>query len=177
VYFEEPPASILQVKGAKDVALEFHSCSKTFNMTGWRVGWVAGNAEAIASLVQIKSNMDNGVFGAIQRAGAAALEGYDRPEIHALRAMYRRRRDVLIRALEAAGLEVNRPEATFYVWATCPKGLDSTTFAARLLEEADIVATPGIGYGPHGEGYVRFALCVDEALLAEAAERIKRLKL
>jgi len=175
VYFEEPPASILEVPGAKDVALEFHSCSKTFNMTGWRVGWVAGNAEAIASLVQIKSNMDNGVFGAIQRAGAAALEGYDRPEIHALRAMYRRRRDVLIRALEAAGLEVNRPEATFYVWVTCPKGLDSTTFAARLLEEADIVATPGIGYGPHGEGYVRFALCVDEALLAEAAERIKKL--
>ena len=177
VYFEEPPASILEVPGAKDVALEFHSCSKTFNMTGWRVGWVAGNAEAIASLVQIKSNMDNGVFGAIQRAGAAALEGYDRPEIHALRAMYRRRRDVLIRALETAGLEVNRPEATFYVWTTCPKGLDSTTFAARLLEEADIVATPGIGYGPHGEGYVRFALCVDEALLAEAAERIKRLRL
>jgi LL-diaminopimelate aminotransferase len=177
MYFEEPPVSILQVRGAKDVALEFHSCSKTFNMTGWRVGWVAGNAEAIASLAQIKSNMDNGVFGAIQRAGAAALEGYDRPEIHALRAMYRRRRDVLIRALEAAGLEVNRPEATFYVWVTCPKGLDSTTFAGRLLEEADIVATPGIGYGPHGEGYVRFALCVDEALLAEAAERIKRLKL
>ena len=175
VYFEEPPVSILQVDGAKDVALEFHSCSKTFNMTGWRCGWVAGNAQAIASLVQIKSNMDNGVFGAIQRAGAAALEGYDRPEIHALRAMYRRRRDVLIRALEAAGLEVNRPEATFYVWATCPKGLDSTTFAARLLEEADIVATPGIGYGPHGEGYVRFALCVDETKLAEAAERIKKL--
>ena len=177
VYFEEPPASILQIEGAKDVALEFHSCSKTFNMTGWRCGWVAGNAQAVASLVQIKSNMDNGVFGAIQRAGAAALEGYDRPEIHQLRAMYRRRRDVLIRALEAVGLEVNRPEATFYVWVTCPKGLDSTTFAARLLEEADIVATPGIGYGPHGEGYVRFALCVDEARLAEAAERIKRLRL
>ncbi|HUX00962.1 MAG: LL-diaminopimelate aminotransferase [Phycisphaerae bacterium] len=177
VYFEEPPVSILQVDGAKDVALEFHSCSKTFNMTGWRCGWVAGNAQAIASLVQIKSNMDNGVFGAIQRAGAAALEGYDRPEIHALRAMYRRRRDLLIRALQDAGLKVNRPEATFYVWVTCPKGLDSATFAARLLEEADIVATPGIGYGPHGEGYVRFALCVDEARLAEAAERIQRLRL
>ena len=177
VYFEEPPVSILQVDGAKDVALEFHSCSKTFNMTGWRCGWVAGNAQAIASLVQIKSNMDNGVFGAIQRAGAAALEGYDRPEIHALRAMYRRRRDVLVRALQDAGLKVNRPEATFYVWVTCPKGLDSATFAARLLEEADIVATPGIGYGPHGEGYVRFALCVDEARLAEAAERIQRLRL
>jgi len=177
VYFEEPPASILEVPGAKDVALEFHSCSKTFNMTGWRCGWVAGNAQAIASLVQIKSNMDNGVFGAIQRAGAAALEGYDRPEIHALRAMYRRRRDLLIHALQDAGLEVNRPEATFYVWVTCPKGLDSTTFAARLLEEADIVATPGIGYGPHGEGYVRFALCVDESLLTEAAQRIQRLRL
>ena len=175
VYFEAPPISILEIDGARDVAVEFHSCSKTFSMTGWRCGWVAGNAETIASLVAIKSNMDNGVFGAIQRAAAAAIEGYDRPEIHDLRAMYKRRRDCLVRALEAAGLEVNRPQATFYVWVTCPKGLDSRTFADRLLAEADIVATPGVGYGPHGEGYVRFALCVPEAKLEEAAQRIKRL--
>jgi len=177
VYFEQPPHSILEVDGARDVALEFHSCSKTFNMTGWRLGWVAGNADALAGLVQIKSNMDNGVFGAIQRAGKAALEGYDRPEIHELRAMYRRRRDVLIRALGKAGLQVNRPEATFYVWVTCPDGLDSTAFADRLLADADIVATPGVGYGPHGEGYVRMALTVEEPVLEEAGDRIKRLLL
>jgi len=176
VYFGRPPPSILEIPGAKDVAVEFHSCSKTFNMTGWRVGWVAGNADVIASLVAIKSHMDNGVFTAMQRAGAAALEGYDRPEIHAIRAMYRRRRDCLVKALEAAGLEVNRPEATFYVWVKCPKGLDSRTFVDRLLEEADIVATPGIGYGPHGEGYFRMALTVPEERLKEAAERIQRLK-
>jgi LL-diaminopimelate aminotransferase len=176
VYFEDPPPSILQVPGAKEVAVEFYSCSKTFSMTGWRVGWVVGNAAVIESLVQIKSNMDNGVFTAMQRAGAAALEGYDRPEIHALRAMYRRRRDCLVAALTAAGLEVNRPQATFYVWIKCPGNLDSRTFADRLLAEADIVATPGIGYGPHGEGYVRMALTVPEATLEEAAARIKRLK-
>ena len=176
VYFGKPPVSILEIEGAKDVAVEFYSCSKTFNMTGWRVGWVAGNAEAIASLVAIKSNMDNGVFTAMQRAGAVALDGYDRPEIHALRAMYERRRDCLVAALTAAGLTVNTPEATFYVWIACPRGIDSRTFADRLLAEADIIATPGIGYGPHGEGYIRMALTVPEAKLEEAAARIKRLK-
>jgi len=175
VYFEEPPVSILQVDGARDVAVEFHSLSKTFNMTGWRVGWVAGNADVIASLVALKSNMDNGVFTAMQWAGAAALDGYDRPEIHDLRAMYRRRRDALVAALEAAGLEVNRPEATFYVWVTCPAGLDSRSFADRLLAEADIVATPGIGYGERGEGFVRFALTVPQEQLEEAAGRIEQL--
>jgi LL-diaminopimelate aminotransferase len=176
VYFETPPPSILQVPGAKDVAVEFYSLSKTFNMTGWRVGWVVGNPAVIESLVQIKSNMDNGVFTAMQRAGAAALEGYDRPEIHELRAMYQRRRDGLVEALEKAGLEVNRPQATFYVWVKCPGGLDSRTFADRMLSEADVVITPGIGYGPHGEGYFRMSLTVPEAKLREAAERIKRLK-
>ena len=175
VYFEAPPVSILEVEGGRDVAVEFHSLSKTFNMTGWRVGWVAGNADVIASLVALKSNMDNGVFTAMQWAGAAALAGYDRPEIHDLRAMYRRRRDALVAALEAAGLEVNRPEATFYVWVTCPAGLDSRSFADRLLAEADIVATPGIGYGEGGEGFVRFALTVPEARLEEAVARIEQL--
>ncbi len=177
VYFEEPPLSILQVDGARDVAVEFHSCSKTFNMTGWRVGWVAGNPETIAALVDLKSNMDNGVFTAMQWAGAAALDGYDRPEIHDLRAMYRRRRDTLVAALGKAGLKVNRPQATFYVWVACPEGLDSTTLAERLLSQADIVATPGIGYGPHGEGYIRMALTVNEEKLNEAADRIADLSL
>jgi LL-diaminopimelate aminotransferase len=176
IYFGEPPLSIFEIPGAMDVAVEFYSCSKTFNMTGWRVGWVAGNADLIASLVAIKTNMDNGVFTAMQRAGAAALEGYNRPEIHALRTMYRRRRDCLVAALAAAGIQVNRPEATFYVWAACPAGVDSRTFADRLLAEADIVVTPGIGYGPHGEGHFRMSLTVPEAKLEEAASRIKRLK-
>jgi len=175
VYFEEPPISILEIDGARDVAVEFHSLSKTFNMTGWRVGWVAGNPDVIASLVRLKSNMDNGVFTAMQRAGAAALDGYDRPEIQALRDMYKRRRDCLVAALEAAGLQVNRPQAAFYVWVTCPAGLDSRAFADRLLAEADIVATPGIGYGACGEGFVRFALTVPEEKLEEAAGRIERL--
>lgn len=175
VYFEAPPLSILEIDGARDVAVEFHSLSKTFNMTGWRVGWVAGNTDVIASLVRLKSNMDNGVFTAMQWAGAAALDGYDRPELVDLRAMYRRRRDCLVTALEAAGLQVNRPDATFYVWVTCPAGLDSRAFADRLLAEADIVATPGIGYGDHGEGFVRFSLTVPEDKLVEAAGRIETL--
>jgi LL-diaminopimelate aminotransferase len=177
IYFEGPPASILQVEGARDVAVEFFSCSKTFSMTGWRVGWVAGSADVIQALVDLKSNLDNGVFTAMQWAGAAALRGYDRPEVHGLRAMYRRRRDILVAALEAAGLEVNRPQATFYVWVACPEGLDSRAMAERLLAEADIVATPGVGYGPHGEGYIRMALTVGEDKLKEAAERIKTLNL
>jgi len=177
VYFEAPPPSILEVPGAKDVAVEFHSCSKTFSMTGWRVGWVAGNPDVIASLCALKTNMDNGIFTAMQWAAAVALEGYDRKEIHDLRKMYRRRRDVLLRGLKAMGLEVNHPDATFYVWIRCPAGLDSRTFADRLLTEADVVATPGVGYGPHGEGFVRMALTVNEQKLQEVCERIKKLKL
>lgn len=177
VYFEAPPPSILEIPGAKDVAVEFHSCSKTFSMTGWRVGWIAGNREVIASLCALKTNMDNGIFTAMQWTAAVALEGYDRHEIHDLRKMYRRRRDVLLRGLKAVGLEVNHPDATFYVWIRCPAGLDSRTFADRLLTEADVVATPGVGYGPHGEGFVRMALTVDEKKLQEVCERVKKLKL
>ena len=130
----------------------------------------------IESLVQIKSNMDNGVFTAMQRAGAAALEGYDRQEIHELRAMYRRRRDCLVEALEAAGLEVNRPEATFYVWIRCPGGPRQPHVRRPAAGGGRHRRTPGIGYGPHGEGYIRMSLTVPEAKLREAAERIKRLK-
>jgi len=177
LYFEEPPLSILEIEGAKDVAVEFHSLSKTFSMTGWRVGWVAGNRDVVAALCTLKSNMDNGVFTAMQWTGAVALEGYDRPEIHALRKMYRRRRDCLLKGLQSVGLEVNHPDATFYVWIRCPGGLDSRTFADRLLTEADVVATPGVGYGPHGEGYIRMALTVDETKLREVVERIRKMKL
>ncbi len=177
LYFEEPPMSVLEVPGARDVAIEFHSFSKTFNMTGWRLGWACGNARLVAALRQIKSNLDSGVFTAIQRAGVAALEGYDRPEVSGLRAMYRERRDVLVPGLRDAGLEPNVPNATFYVWARCPEGVSSMNMASALLEQCDIVATPGVGLGSHGDGYVRFALTLESEQMAEAVERMRKLNL
>ena len=172
-YYDARPPSILEVPGARDVAIEFHSFSKTFNMTGWRLGWACGNAELVAALRQMKSNLDSGVFTAIQRAGVAALEGYDRPELAELRRMYRERRDALVAGLRKAGLRANVPEATFYVWVKCPRGLSSLDLTARLLEQCDIVVTPGVGFGKSGEGYIRFALTVEVAQIAEAVERIQ----
>jgi len=181
VYFDSahPPPSILQVEGAKDVAIEFHSLSKTFNMTGWRLGFAVGNAEALAALAKVKNNMDSGVFGAVQEAGIEALGGIRRPEIVSHigpDGTYRRRRDVLVAGLRQAGWSVASPQATFYVWAKCPGGLDSMTIASRALDKADVVVIPGVGFGQCGEGYVRFALTVDEARTANAVERIARLK-
>jgi LL-diaminopimelate aminotransferase len=171
VYFEEAPMSLLEVPGAKDVVVEFHSLSKTFNMTGWRIGFACGNAELVAHLGRIKSNLDSGIFGAIQVAGA---EAYDRAEevTPGLNGMYRARRDAFVVGLREAGWEVTPPEAAFYVWIPTPQGLASAEVASRLLDEADIVVTPGVGFGPSGEGYVRATLTVSEDRLAEAAERI-----
>ena len=177
LYYEDRPPSILEVPGARDVAIEFHSFSKTFNMTGWRLGWACGNAALVAALRQMKSNLDSGVFTAIQRAGVAALEGYDRPEIAALRALYRERRDALVAGLRRVGLDPIVPEATFYVWTRCPPGTTSLKMASVLLERCDIVATPGVGFGPSGDGYIRFALTVDTDRIAEAVERIRTLNL
>jgi LL-diaminopimelate aminotransferase len=169
------PMSLLAVPGAKERCIEFHSFSKTFNMTGWRVGFAAGSAELCAALGKVKSNADSGVFTAIQLAAADALEGYD-AFITPLRAMYQGRRDVFCDGLKKLGFAVQKPPATFYVWFPTPKGLPSATAAARILEEADIVLTPGVGFGPSGEGYLRAALTVSEHRLAEAAERIGRMK-
>ncbi|NIA22367.1 MAG: aminotransferase class I/II-fold pyridoxal phosphate-dependent enzyme [Anaerolineaceae bacterium] len=177
LYYEEPPLSILETPGAAEVAVELHSFSKTFNMTGWRLGWACGNAEIVAALQKIKSNLDSGIFTAIQKAGAAALEGYDRPEIAGLRDMYRRRRDALVAGLRTVGLEPNLPGATFYVWVKCPAGRTSMEMAATLLDKCDIVVTPGVGFGACGDGYIRFALTVETARIAEAVERIGRLGL
>jgi len=177
VYYEEAPLSILQTPGAAEVAIELHSFSKTFNMTGWRLGWACGNAEIVAALQKIKSNLDSGVFTAIQKAGIAALEGYDRPEVAALRDMYRQRRDALVAGLRDVGLEPNSPGATFYVWVKCPAGTTSMEMAAMLLRECDIVATPGVGFGTGGDGYIRFALTVETDSIAEAIERIRKLGL
>jgi LL-diaminopimelate aminotransferase len=175
VYFDERPMSFLEVPGAKDVGIEFHSLSKTFNMTGWRVAFAVGNRSLVAHLGQLKTNLDSGIFQAIQYAGVKALERSE--EVAAgLLPMYRARRDALVRGLNAAGWKVTPPRATFYVWIPTPAGHRSTDVAARLLEEADIVVTPGIGFGPSGEGFVRAALTVDEKRIREAVARIAKLK-
>ncbi len=177
LYFDPSvkPASILQVEGAKEVAIELHSLSKTFNMTGWRVAFAVGNREALASLGKVKNNADSGIFGAIQEAAVVALSNLDHPEVVAQMESYRRRRDILVSALNGAGWDVTGPLATFYVWAKCPGGVDSMTVAKRILDEADTVVIPGAGFGPCGEGFVRFALTVDEERTREAGERIGKL--
>lgn len=171
----EPP-SFLEVEGAREVGVEFHSLSKTYSMTGWRIGFCVGNARVVAGLGKVKTNVDSGVFQAIQHAGVAALTGpQEAPEQY--RKTYAERRDVVVRGLTSLGWEVDVPKATFFVWAPVPKGLDSRAFATRLLEEVGVVVTPGVGFGPSGEGFYRIALTVDTARLAEAMERLKRLKL
>ncbi|MDD3905654.1 MAG: LL-diaminopimelate aminotransferase [Candidatus Omnitrophica bacterium] len=167
------PPSIFEVPGAKDVAIEFHSLSKTFNMTGWRLGFAAGNKDLIAGLAKIKSNIDSGAFFAIQWAGVAALKNYDR-HIKSVMKIYEERRNFLVDALKSLGWSVERPKATFYVWAHVPPRYTSATFAKELLEKCDIVATPGNGFGEHGEGFIRFALTVDKKRIREAVERIKK---
>jgi len=170
------PHSILEVPGAKDVCVEMHSFSKTFNMTGWRLAFAVGQAEVLAALSKVKGNMDSGVFSAIQHAGVAALRGVDRPEVAGIRALYRERRDLLAPRLAELGFSVRPPRATFYVWARCPKGYDSMRCAAKLLDEAAVVAIPGVGFGPPGEGFVRFSLTVSVSRIREATERMARLR-
>lgn len=172
VYFDEPPPSILQVEGAKDVCVEFHSLSKTFNMTGWRIGFVAGHAGVLAALTKVKNNIDSGSFPAIEQAAITAIQNIEHPEVSHQRAIYRRRRDFLIAGLQQAGWSVHAPEATFYVWAKCPAGYDSMSVASRLLDEACVVVIPGVGFGTCGEGYIRFALTVDEYKTKEAVQRM-----
>jgi LL-diaminopimelate aminotransferase len=165
--------SIFEVDGAKEVAVEFHSLSKTFNMTGWRVGFACGNAEIVSALAKVKSNIDSGVFFAIQHAAAAAYGYYD-AHMKSVLKVYEERRDALVGGLNSLGWNVASPKATFYVWFRVPPRYTSATFAKELLEKADIVATPGNGFGPHGEGYIRMALTVDRKRILEAVERIRR---
>jgi LL-diaminopimelate aminotransferase len=163
--------SVLQVSGAKDVALEFGSTSKSYNMTGWRIGWAVGSADAIEALGVVKTNVDSGQFTAVQRAAIAALEG---PEDHLdeIRATYQRRRDVVVQALNGLGWSLKPPLGSCYVWAPVPDGETSTSFANRLLDRAGVFVAPGNGYGERGEGYVRFSLTVPDDRLSEAMERI-----
>jgi len=177
MYYEEPPLSFLEIPGAKEVGIEFHSLSKTFNMTGWRLGWVCGNPDLIKGLAAIKESIDSGAFQAIQEAGIAALEDpASEPFVKEMRTLYKRRRDLFIDAMTKAGWTMKRPSATFYVWVHTPRGFRSTETAGKLLDEAGVVCTPGVGLGPAGEGYVRFAFTVDEKRMIEAVERIKKVK-
>ena len=171
----EPP-SILEIEGARETAVEFHSLSKTYSMTGWRLGFCVGNASAVAGLGKIKTNVDSGVFQAVQYAGIAALTGpQDLSEQY--RRTYQKRRDIVVGGLKALGWDVDIPKGTFFVWAPVPGRLDSRRFATRLLEEVGVVVTPGVGFGPSGEGFYRIALTVAEARLAEAMGRLKGFQL
>ncbi|MEW5762173.1 MAG: LL-diaminopimelate aminotransferase [Bacillota bacterium] len=165
--------SFLQMPGAKEVGIEFHSVSKTYNMTGWRIGWVAGLAEAVQALGRLKTNIDSGVFQAVQLAAAAALDG---PEdaTEAMCRLYARRRDLVIGTLNDLGWRLSPPRATFYIWLPVPKGYTAATFAETILERAAVVITPGTGYGARGEGYCRISLTVPNARLEEAMHRLRR---
>jgi LL-diaminopimelate aminotransferase len=167
------PASFLEAEGAKEVGIEFHSLSKTFSMTGWRIGFAVGNKDILAGLVKVKSNLDSGVFQAVQEAGIAALQLDDRVT-EDLRKIYQERRDALIPGLKRLGLEVDPPAAAFYVWVAVPKGYTSTAFTLHLLEKAGIVTTPGNGFGEPGEGYVRMTLTTVKDRLEEAVERMEK---
>jgi LL-diaminopimelate aminotransferase len=165
--------SVLEVEGAKDVAVELHSFSKTFNMTGWRIGWICGSPEAIEALGRLKTNLDSGIFNAIQRAGIAALEGPTDFLTEQL-AVYAARRDRAVEGLRDAGLDAWAPKGSLYLWVPVPEQDSSTSFAARLLDDAAVVVAPGNGYGEYGEGYVRFSLTLSDADLDEGIARIKK---
>lgn len=174
IYYDgRRPASFMEVEGAKDVGVEFHSLSKTYNMTGWRLGYAVGRKEILAGLGKVKSNLDSGVFEAVQVAGIIAL-GLDDSVTDNFREIYQERRDTLILGLKKLGLEVDTPPATFCVWVRVPKGYTSTTFTTHLLEKAGIVTTPGNAFGVLGEGYIRMTLSTSKERLEEAVERMKK---
>jgi LL-diaminopimelate aminotransferase len=177
IYYDgRPPKSFLSYPGAKEIGIEFHSLSKTYNMTGWRVGFAVGNASVLAGLLKVKSNMDSGIFQALQEASITALS-LPETTLDNLRSLYQKRRDALVSGLNSAGLRVFSPGASFYLWAGLPKGISSEEATLGLLDRAGIVATPGNGFGPSGEGYVRFALTVGVDRLNEAVGRIREHRL
>ncbi len=165
--------SFLEIEGAKDVGVEFHSLSKTFNMTGWRIGFAVGNREIIKGLAALKTNIDSGIFQAIQLSAIEALNDSS-DVLNKTMKIYHERRDILLEGLASIGWKVQKPQATFYVWAGIPEGEKSSIeVAKKLLQEKGIVVTPGVGFGRFGEGYLRFALTVRKERLKEAVERLK----
>jgi len=171
VSFDYRVKSFLEYENAFDVVVEFNSLSKTYNMTGWRIGYAAGNPEVLLGLVKVKTNVDSGVFEAIQEASITALEDNDR-SIERNNMEYMVRRDLLVQGLKDAGLEADMPKATFYVWCETPEGYDSMSFTKKLLNEAGVLVTPGVGFGEYGEGFVRFALTRSPEVVEEAVKRI-----
>jgi LL-diaminopimelate aminotransferase len=165
------PVSFLEVAGAKDVGIEIHSLSKSYNMTGWRVGMAVGNAGIIDALRRVKSNLDSGIPQAIQYAAMEALTG-SQDCVTEHNEIYQRRRDRLLQTLNQIGLKANPPRASLYIWARVPDGYNSIEFATTLLDEAGIVVTPGVGYGKHGEGYIRLSLTTPDERLEEAMVRL-----
>jgi LL-diaminopimelate aminotransferase len=173
IYYDgQRSISLLELEGAKDVAVEFHSLSKTYNMTGWRIGSVVGNAEIVAGIGKIKSNIDSGTFGAVQDAGIAALQS-PKSVVDDIRKIYQHRIEILYNALRDIGLELDKPRATLYLWAWV--GGSSIEYAARLLDRTGIVATPGVGFGKYGEGYVRFSITQSTDRIEEAVVRLEKM--
>jgi alanine-synthesizing transaminase len=175
IYFDDPPPSILQVEGAKEVAVEFTSLSKTYNMPGWRMGFAAGNPSLIAALARIKSYLDYGAFTPIQVAATEALNG-DQRFVEETRQRYKERRDVLVQGLAQAGWPVPSPPATMFVWAPIPErfhNLGSLEFSKLLLNEAEVAVSPGVGFGEYGEGYVRLGLVENRHRIRQAVRNIK----
>jgi len=170
----DKPLSILEIDGAKDVAIEFHSLSKTFNMTGWRIGMAVGNAGLVKGLGKIKENVDSGIFQAVQEAGLAALT-HGEPYAAKFRDVYKERRDVAVAALARMGIACRVPKASFYLWCKVPAGSTSASFVTRVLQETGVVLTPGNGFGAPGEGYFRIAMTVPVARMEEALSRIAKL--
>ena len=165
------PVSFMQADGAKEVGVEFHSLSKTYNMTGWRIGMVVGNAEMVDALKRVKSNLDSGIPQAIQYAAIEALTG-SQDCIQEHNAIYQRRRDLVIDVLNNIGLKAQPPKASLYIWAKVPEGYTSVEFATDLLERVGVVVTPGVSYGKHGEGYVRLSLTIPDAGLVKGLSRL-----
>jgi LL-diaminopimelate aminotransferase len=165
------PVSFLQAEGAREVGVEFHSLSKSYNMTGWRIGMVVGNGEAINALKTLKSNMDSGIPQAIQYAAIEALRG---PQdcIQEHNDIYQKRRDLVVEMLNSIGLEAVPPKASLYIWVKVPEGYNSADFATELLEQVGVVVTPGLGYGKSGEGYVRLSLTISDAGLVKGLSRL-----
>jgi len=175
VYFgEKRPPSILEVDGAMDVAVEFHSLSKTYNMTGWRIGSVVGNPDVVNGIGKVKSNIDSGVFGAVQDAAEVALLSPESEKfVTQMRETYRERVKNLYLSLTKLGLEAEKPDATFYIWASI--GGDSAEFAQKLIQKLGIIATPGVGFGEYGEGYVRFSVTRPTKRINMAVSRIEKM--
>ncbi len=174
IYFDgQRPPSFLQAEGAKETGVEFHSLSKTFNMTGWRIGFACGSADVISHLGKIKSNIDSGIFQAIQWAGIEALR-HGAAEAEQIRKVYEKRRDLVLRALHSIGWKANPLKATFYVWVKVPKGYSSQQFCFEVLKKSKVVVIPGNGFGEHGEGYFRLSLTIADARLEEAVDRLRK---